>query len=72
MVHQRSYASLSSWWIQVGIDERRQMLSIAEEVTRGDNRVTRNFAFHDDVALMNERVLETVSEIIDRRSSRRR
>src|SRR3569832_615191 len=67
------YSSLGSTCrIQVRVDERGQVLSVAEEIACGDDRVTRDLAFDDDVALMNERVLETVSEVIDGRSSGRR
>jgi hypothetical protein len=67
-----AYSSLRSCRTKVRIDERGQVLSIAKEIARGDNRVTRDLAFDDHVALMNQRVLEAVSKIINGRSSRRR
>src|SRR5215216_2006565 len=43
------------------------MLSITEEIARGDHCVTRYLSFKDQVALMDERILETVSKVIDSR-----
>src|SRR5215213_437423 len=48
------------------------MLSVAKEIAGRDNCIARDFALHDYVALMNERILKTLPEIIDGRSSRGR
>src|SRR5215813_6998223 len=53
----------------VGVNEGREMSAEAEEVRRRDRGVACNFALDDHVALMNHRVLETISEEIDSRSS---
>ena len=67
-----AYSSLCSRRIQVCIDERREMLSVAKEIAGRDNCIARNFALHDHVALMNERILKSVSEVVDAGRSRRR
>ena len=41
------------------------MVSKAEEIAGGDHRVARYLAFNDQVTLMDERILETVSKVID-------
>src|SRR5689334_14676065 len=66
------YSSLCSCRRQVRVDERGQVLSVAEEIAGGDNCVTRDLAFHDDIALMNQRILESIAEVIDSRAARRR
>ena len=66
------YSSLSCWRIQVRVDESGEMFSETEEIAGGNNGVACHFAFNDQVTLMDERILETVSEVVDTRGSRRR
>src|SRR5215213_4528620 len=47
------------------------MLSEAEKITHRQDGISCHFAFEDDVPLVDERILKTVSEVIDRGRARR-
>ena len=60
----------AGWRIQIGVDESGEMVSKTEEIARGEHCVAPHFAFDDHVTLMDERILKTVSKVIDSRCSR--